>query len=219
MFKPMKKWMLLLLLVPLAAHAEIYRSVDSAGNVVYSDQPRPGSKPVKLPGISTYKPSAATRAAEKAKAPAPPGATSSHQVTITNPADQATIRDNAGNVPVQVQVQPPLDAAAGQRLSVSVDGSSDVYTATSNSFQLQNINRGTHTVTVWVVGPNDEPLGPKATTTFFMHHTTLKQSQKAAQATGHTPEPTPPPTSGGSQNYQPRPSSSPYRPPAGFTPH
>ncbi len=219
MFKPMKKWMLLLLLVPLAAHAEIYRSVDSAGNVVYSDQPRPGSKPVKLPGISTYKPSAATQAAEKAKAPAAtPGANVTYEVTITNPADQATIRDNAGNVPVRVQVTPPLDAAAGQRLSVSVDGSSDVYTATSDSFQLQNIVRGTHTVAVWVVGPNDEPLGPKASVTFFMHHTTLKQSRKAAEAAGRNPEQRPP-SAGGGQNYRPRSNPSPYRPPAGFTPH
>ncbi|MEJ2345487.1 MAG: DUF4124 domain-containing protein [Gammaproteobacteria bacterium] len=124
----MKKWLLLCLLVPLTAHAEIYRWVDGAGNVVYSDQPHQGATKVQLPGITTYQsPASASGGATARGANANKQANqaaSDYGVTIVKPADNGTVRNDNGDVDIQVTVEPPLNWQAGQRLAVSLDSDS-----------------------------------------------------------------------------------------------
>jgi len=207
----MKKWLLLCLLVPLTAHAEIYRWVDEAGNVVYSDQPHKGATKVQLPGITTYRsPSPAAGAGAKANKQANQAAATDYGVTIVKPADNGTVRNNNGDVDIQVTVEPPLNWQAGQRLAVSLDSDSGHSTATSTHFQLRNVDRGTHALHVWVVGANGQELSPKSTVTFFMHRAVAKP-QTTPPSNGNGSPYTPPSSTGA---YKPPSSTGAYTPPA-----
>ena len=50
----MKKYIMLLALVTVVAQAEVYKSVNEKGEVVYSDTPSQGAERVKLPALPTY---------------------------------------------------------------------------------------------------------------------------------------------------------------------
>jgi hypothetical protein len=212
----MKKWLLLCLLVPLVAHAEIYRWVDEAGNVVYSDQPHKGATKVQLPGVSTYQspvsPGAAAGAGATTKKQANQSGATDYGVTIVKPADNGTVRNNNGDVDIQVTVEPPLNWQAGQRLAVSLDSDSGQSTATSSHFQLRNVDRGTHALHVWVVGANGQQLSPKSTITFFMHRAIAKpQTTPPSNGNGNGSPYTPPSSTGA---YTPPSSTGAYTPPA-----
>ncbi len=139
-----------LLLISLSfaapAFAEVYRSVDAEGNVVFSDEASPEAEKIIIPKLQTipalnpgsfqYKPAA--------KRPQP------YTLAITSPADDAAIRNNAGNISVSVSVKP--DLSSGDKLVIYLDGK-EVGTGTSVS--LQNIDRGTHQLRAVIRDSND----------------------------------------------------------------
>ncbi len=157
---------LLLASVPVLAPAEVYRSVDAQGNVVYSDQPGQGGKKVDLPEISTYEPK-----------PVPPGtldtnaaanqakANPATQLSFVQPGADETIFDNQGNVAVALRVEPPLQPT--QRLALQVDDGAAVET-NQPTYQFTGLDRGTHTVHAWVVGADGQTGSPKAAVTFHL---------------------------------------------------
>ena len=120
---------------PFAALAEVYRSVDEDGNIVFSDEASPGAEKIIIPepqtmpaldiGGSQYKPAT--------KAPQP------YTVAITEPVDDAAVRDNAGNISVSASVEPGL--SSGDRLVIYMDGKE---VGTGAAVNLQNVDRGTH---------------------------------------------------------------------------
>jgi hypothetical protein len=50
----MKRFPVLLILLAASVHADVYKSVNEKGEVIYSDQPTPNAKPMKLPELPTY---------------------------------------------------------------------------------------------------------------------------------------------------------------------
>jgi len=49
----MKRFSVLLMLVAGLVQADVYKSVNDKGEVVYSDKPTPGAKRMKLPPLQT----------------------------------------------------------------------------------------------------------------------------------------------------------------------
>ncbi|TDI90984.1 MAG: DUF4124 domain-containing protein [Chloroflexi bacterium] len=149
-----KFWFAALLLGALGtvtASAEIFRTVDEHGNVVFTDIPPPGnqaSESVTVNPVNTF--SVPTPAAT---APPPeadvPEVAHYESLTIVAPANDATVRENAGNVTVAVALDPPL--RAGDRLVLYMDGDESPVPARGSSFQLENVDRGTHTIGVRVI--------------------------------------------------------------------
>lgn len=162
----MKPWPLIVLLVPLAATAEVYKWVDEQGNVVYSDQPRPGAKPLDLPEVSTYKSVPPGRAVPRERAAEAAGPM--YGVQVLQPEPEATVRDNRGIMDVRVATEPPLLPERGHRLAIQLDDQAVQYTS-SLEFQLTEVQRGAHTLRVWVTDKEGEAISDRQAVTFFMH--------------------------------------------------
>jgi hypothetical protein len=132
-----------------AASGQIYKTVDANGNVVYTDiapvdrsgQPTPQA--VTVQPMNTYEPpvAPATQSNSSTSAPATPGYYS--QLEVISPAEDDTIRDNAGNVQIEVAITPPL--RADHRLLLVLDGTATEVEALNGVFELSNVDRGTHT--------------------------------------------------------------------------
>ncbi|MBF8270754.1 MAG: hypothetical protein HW386_2463 [Gammaproteobacteria bacterium] len=126
------------------AQAQVYRSVDKDGNVIFTDQATEGAVKVEIKELETIKSLETT-------SPAPSQAQDQTQekiydsLEITNPQNDLAIRENAGNLTVTVAVTPEL--RSGDNLMLYLDGTKYA-SGQSTSFQLQNIDRGTHQLRV-----------------------------------------------------------------------
>jgi hypothetical protein len=143
------------LLVSFSLQAELYRSVNEEGNVTFSDKETPNAEkiPMHMPTeVRMPKPEAKTEAAEK-----PDTGTRYTEFQITQPVNDATVRDNTGNVSVVLTLKPDLDLAAGHKITVSVDGK-PVKTGTSLGVQLPNIDRGSHSISAVVIDKSGKTI-------------------------------------------------------------
>lgn len=198
----MSKWLFLVLLLPLAAQAAVYRWVDESGNVVFSDQPHPGAKKIQLPGISTYQPPAAVSNGNATPTAKPAAGAGTYSVQIESPTDQQTIHDNNGNLNVRVSIQPALQPGLGAQIAASLDDHSQTYKSSGTSLTIPNIDRGTHVLHVWVEGRNGQPISERSSVTFYMRRASVKH-------------PKPPQTpANGANPYQPAPLGNTYQPPS-----
>ena len=144
-----------LLLIALPAQAEIYRSVDEDGNVIYSDQELPNSELIPTPtdnAIPMPKPEAKPPAEDIAEQPA-----SAYQsFSIASPANNAVIRDNAGNVTVSLSITPKLKA--GDYIRLYVDNKLVMPRLASPGTQLSNLSRGSHSLKAELVSSSGQSL-------------------------------------------------------------
>jgi hypothetical protein len=97
--------------------------------------------------------------------PAPAMAQPYRSVTIGEPAPNATIFDNAGNVAVAIATSPAL--RAGDRIALDIDGH-PMPPRSQDRFELSGLDRGEHTLRARVVGPDGDTLIPSALVTFYV---------------------------------------------------
>jgi hypothetical protein len=153
--------LLSLLLISLTATAQIYKTTDEQGNVVFTDQPPEGveREEVELQRTNTAPP--------PPERPAPPAeeqeedneeaeAAVEYGVVITVPADETTIPMGPGNFSVSAVVRPSL--GADDRLQLLVDAVPWGEPQTVPSWALTNVFRGAHDITVAVVDSDGKHL-------------------------------------------------------------
>jgi Domain of unknown function (DUF4124) len=164
---------LVILACSIPTHAEIYKWTDSHGNVHFTDKPHKGAKEVELPAVQTF---------SLPKVPQPTEtkeeetiARSYKKILITQPEDQATIRNNQGYVAVSVLLEPSL--IEGDKIQLIFDGKPMGQPQTSSVFALNNVYRGTHTLAVKILNANDEQIGISQAVTFFMHRARVGQAR------------------------------------------
>jgi len=172
--------MVCLSMVLVPAYGAVYKYVDEKGNVIkYSDKPqKPGDKPISMPKPALEyqsKPAPATPPAatpetttEQPKQEEQSSATVYSAVEILNPEDQATIRANSGSIPVSIASEPTLDTSAGHHYVVIVDGTQHQQT-TATSFQLTDIDRGQHAISVEIQDQDGQTLVSSNSVTVFVH--------------------------------------------------
>lgn len=161
--------LLALVLVPaLAAATTVYRWVDSKGVVHYSDQPHKGAKKVETGNLTIldFKTPAPVSGAQAATAGKPGHAGPSYKVKILAPSPGTTLWPVNYKVSVHVRVAPPLQGAS--LLRYQYDGKDVGKPTASTSLELHKVYRGTHTLTVTVVGPKGQSQG-QASSTFYVH--------------------------------------------------
>ena len=171
---------LMLLCAGIAAQG-IYRSVDRNGNIVFSDQPSSDSTLVKLPPIPTY---SAPERRPGDRGSGRPAAAQAHSagytlVEIQQPARDATLRDNAGVVPVTVALEPQLDPSDGDRLQFYLDGQPQGGLTTDTSVSFSDVERGAHQVSVAVVDRRGRQLQRSASVTFYLHRESVNFPNRA----------------------------------------
>ncbi len=134
-----------LLLIVLPVQAEIYRSVDEDGNVIYSDQELPNGELIPTPtdnAVTMPRPETSAPVEEEEEKPTG----NYHSFSITSPEHNAVIRNNAGNITVTLSIDPPLKVGSGDYIRLYLDGEELRSKLTSSNTQLSNIARGTHTL-------------------------------------------------------------------------
>ncbi|MHB8471480.1 MAG: DUF4124 domain-containing protein [Gammaproteobacteria bacterium] len=179
-----RRLLLLLCLLPLLASAEIYKSIDADGNVVFSDTPRPGAKKIILPPTPVYNlgtpPQSATSVARKATANA-----YYTLLRIVQPAAGETVRDNTGAVAVSVGLTPPLNVQAGHKLIVALDGNTLSQQDNATQIKLSNLDRGVHTLKATVLDATGQVQISSQSLTFYMkRESVLQHTDQPAANTG-----------------------------------
>lgn len=172
-----------------ALAAPVYKSIDEHGNVVYTDEPGSNGKPVDLPALSTYP--APDPKSMKLGTPADdshdePGNAGYNSLMVTQPGQEATVRDNTGTVEVQAALTPALNEAAGHRFRLYLDGKAVGEPLSVPKATIENVDRGAHEVQVVVTDAAGNVLKSSESVRFYLHH--------MSQNFPHGPKPPPKPT-------------------------
>ena len=177
--KIMKYLCFLLMFFMLPVTAEVYRWVDENGNTVFSDQPSANAKQIELPEPSTYSPvvipaetqadSEQTDADAEEEMPAAPN----YQLQIASPQDDEALRVNDGNLTVNIQIRPALSQQRGDMIQLRMDGRPYGQPRAGLSFNLANVDRGTHTLSAVVMNANGEELAQSATIKFHLQRNSI----------------------------------------------
>ena len=150
----MKYSILLLLLISLAVHADVYRSVDKQGNVIFSDTSTDDAEKIDLKESYTYTPPVIIDLADDEDEP-PPSlvevAVPDYTLAIISPNQNEAIRENAGNVTISCTVAPELNSERGDKLIFSLDGQLKSAAQDATSYTFSNVDRGSHIAVVSVV--------------------------------------------------------------------
>ncbi len=154
--------------VAVTASAEIFKSVDEFGNVVFSDLPptRTSEKVTVTPMNSYEAPAVTAPATPPASASATLDSTYYGLFQIADPAPDSAIRDNAGNVTISVALSPAL--RGDHRLLLVLDGQATEVEAENNQFVLGNLDRGSHTAAARIVDRSGATVAQTPETTFHM---------------------------------------------------
>lgn len=189
--------MRILLLIPvffisLPLSAEVYRSVDEDGNVIFSDQPSPGAEEIKIDSIQTVDAppvkSSTTGDASGGKKDDTENAYTS--VAIQSPGSGEAISANDGNITVSVSVSPQLNVRIGHKVVIYLDGS-EAGRGISMQYDLTNLDRGTHSLAAAVVDDNGSEMIRSAPISFTIHRHSVQHKPPATGPTGGKPSPNP----------------------------
>lgn len=157
---------LLLAMTPL--HAQVYKWTDSEGRVHYTDKPHPNAEKIILPDVQSFStpPQAPQQPVpeQDANAEKEPD---DYSLAITEPQNQATIRNNQGYLPVMVSVEP--DLREDYKLQMIFDGQDLGNPQESPMFTLNNVLRGSHTLRVKLLNPEGVVVETTEQVTIFMH--------------------------------------------------
>lgn len=167
----MKKLLLLamlgLILLPATAQDKrIFVTRDANGVLVFSDSPQVGAEEISLnnrPNIMA--PTDPNMPQPKAAAPEP------FKVSITQPEDHGTVRDNTGSVYVNGRITPMFER--GLRVRLVVDGQPVGEPQNNAVFILRDMDRGEHTLQMELFDQSGKLIAASPVTTFYLHRTTV----------------------------------------------
>lgn len=173
----------LLLLAPLGALGQtaVYRTVDEQGNVVFTDSPPAGgaqSERVEVRQPNTAPPPPDSGAQESARvtesaADQTAKARPDWRVAITSPASETTIPMGPGNFSVSADVSPALRGE--QSLQLYLDGEPQGEPGQHSVWNLTNVSRGAHDLTVSVLSGAGEPLATSEPVRVYVQRPTVNR--------------------------------------------
>ncbi|MCQ4346401.1 DUF4124 domain-containing protein [Pseudomonas stutzeri] len=153
----------LLLALALPASAEIYRYLDDRGNPVYTNQPPQGVGAESLRLGPTNTVAAPAKAEEQAPTPREAELRYSRLEITDVPDGDASLRANAGTFGVGVSLEPSL--REGDLLQLLLDGQPVAPPGRQTRFQLESLDRGSHSLQA-VVLRGGEPVQRSTAVTF-----------------------------------------------------
>lgn len=160
----------LLLSTQLAWATTVYETKQADGTPSFSDQPSPGARTVIVSPTQTSPiPPAPSQTPRNPAAVATPQAVYTNLI-ITNPANEATIRSNSGDVPVTVLMQPPL--RLDDALQILVDGKLVATQKSITPLTLSGVTRGTHILLAQILDGSGQIIKTSPSVTFYLHSAT-----------------------------------------------
>ena len=128
-----------------AGHAQVYRWTDEQGNLHFSDSP-PESRDfeeVDIPPVLSVPAFKAPEQSAETSLDNEPDPKVYQRFRIIHPENDSAIRNNAGDLSVSLAMEPPLKG--NHSIVLFMDGIS-VAEGRQSTFQLNNVDRGTHTL-------------------------------------------------------------------------
>ena len=99
------------------------------------------------------------------------------QALIVSPANDSAVRSNAGRLTVRARVDPPL--REGHRLQLLLDGVPLGVEGQTSTFELDNIDRGTHSLQLQVIDDAGRVLFTGTPSKFhLLRHSRLHRRRK-----------------------------------------
>jgi len=183
--------LLLLSATALAEDGKLYKWLDENGEVVYSDKPLDAkAREITPPAVQSTKPvkskpkPAPAITKEKDKKPA----FVYTDILITQPAMDDNIHDNEGKVSIVIEVKPAFFSSLGHTLNLKLDGETVISKSTSLTANLDNLDRGTHTLIAEVCDETGKVLKSSKGVIFHIHRfSQLHPRPNAPQAPTPTP--------------------------------
>ena len=151
------------------ANAQIYKTTDEHGNVVFTDAPPAGSgqsEQVDLPRTNTTPPPPTVTPVPRPKAEPAEAQAVPVEVAITSPANESTIPMGGGNFSVSASIS--AGGSSEQTLQLLVDGSPQGAPQEAGNWNLQNVLRGPHDLVVEVLGRDGKVLARSDTVRVYV---------------------------------------------------
>ena len=195
--RPMRIFLLILvLLLSVSARADVYRSVDENGNIVYSDKPSADAEKIQIDEIQTIKgdevePFEYTPPEDRKDKEARSSYT---LVQITHPQNNQTIRANAGNISVSINIKPGLRPS--HKIVLYLDGK--IVAEGSTQINLENVERGTHSLNAVIKSSDGSDLNRSAPVIFTVQRVAVGDggnNSSAPVSPTNPPKPQAPPVS------------------------
>lgn len=160
---------LFVLAIPLEAKpntAKIYVWRNEAGVLVFSDSPRPGAEEAEEVNIKTSPntmPSVDTSVLDIK----PKKVSDVYQVEITQPVNDATVRDNTGSVYISGRIKPVF--TRGHKIQLYLNNTPYESPQPQAMFILRNVDRGEHQVRMELINDKGKVIASSDSVTFYMH--------------------------------------------------
>lgn len=160
----------ILTFIALPLSAEVYRQIDSQGNVTYTDEPAEGTEAeeIKVKPVTTVtlpKPEA-VREPERLRETVEQEGAAYDSVTFVSPGNDEAFHSGSGDVEFAVTSSPSLKG--NHKYEVTLDGQ-PVGQSESGTVMVRNVYRGTHDATVNIVDSNGVTIKSGETITFTIH--------------------------------------------------
>ena len=153
----MERILILLILFACQANAEIYKSVNASGEVVYSDTQTQGAERVQVPAIPTYTPPPLPATSFK-PVQAPEKEAFYKSFAVVSPANEETIRNNLGILNVEAKLTPALQTRLNHRVQFFLNGEPYGTPVGKTNLTITNLDRGDYTLSASVVDADGNTL-------------------------------------------------------------
>ncbi len=178
-----------LLIVSIASAQVAYTWVDKNGVVHFSDTPNQGAKAIALPNLEASAPAPKVESTELApqtklsKEPQnkPEKKTDKPlplKLSMLTPQHNETIRSNRGIINIQLETNRKL--GIGEQLQLLLDGKPYGAPQSHMTWQLNNIDRGTHTLAVHAKR-SGKLIASTSPITVHLHRASVKPTVKGAK--------------------------------------
>ena len=173
----MKHLLIMLLLLSGSAHADVYKSINAAGEVVYSDTPTQGAEVMELPELPTYTPPPLPEPVAGNTEPVEKSAYTN--LVFVKPEDDATVRSNQGIINAELKLTPALRTRSNNRVQFYLDG--EPYGAPGSSLRITmgNVDRGEHILTASVLDASGEVIISSDPVVVHLHRHTLNNPSQS----------------------------------------
>jgi hypothetical protein len=153
----MKRILILLFLFACQVNAEIFKSINADGEVVYSDTPTKGAEKLKMPALPTYTPPPAPALSY------PPAQTQEKKdyyeaFAFVSPVNEETVRNNLGILNIEAKLTPVLQGRLGHRVQFYLNGQPYGEPVGKTSLTISNLDRGEYILSAAVVDPDGTAL-------------------------------------------------------------
>lgn len=179
--------LIILLFLAGSAHADVYKSINADGEVVYSDTPTQGAEVVEMPELPTYTPPPVTEPVAVKDEPAETAAY--NELAFLKPENDATIRSNEGIINAELKLSPQLRLRSKHRIQFYLDGEPYGEPGTSIRTTMGNVDRGEHTLTASVLDSSGEELISSDPVIVHLHRMTINNPNHPNNP--NRPRPTP----------------------------